>query len=50
MIVMLAELPVAADGRKAALDRLEELAAASRAEDGIVGCRVSQSWFGFLFH
>ena len=41
MIVMLAELPVAADGREAALNRLEELAAASRAEDGVVGYRVT---------
>jgi len=41
MIVMLAELPVAADGRKAALDRLKELAAASRAEDGVVSYRVT---------
>ncbi len=41
MIVMLAELPVAADSREAALDRLEELAAASRAEDGVVDYRVT---------
>ena len=41
MIVMLAELPIAADGREAVLDRLEELAAASRAEDSVVSYRVT---------
>ena len=41
MIVMLAELPITVDGREAALDRLEELATASRAENGVVSYRVT---------
>ena len=40
---MLAAPPLVADGREAALDRLGELAAASRAENGVVGYRVFQS-------
>jgi len=41
MIVMLAEMPIASDSRDAALDLFEDLAAASRAEDGVVDYRVT---------
>lgn len=41
MIVMHAEMPIAPDSREAALDLFEDLAAASRAEDGVVDYRVT---------
>lgn len=41
MIVMLAEMPIAPDSREAALELFEELAAASRAEDGVIDYRVT---------
>lgn len=41
MIVMLAEMPIDPDGRETALDLFEDLAAASRAEDGVIDYRVT---------
>ncbi len=41
MIVMLAEMPIVPDGRDAALSLFEDLAAASRAEDGVIDYRVT---------
>jgi quinol monooxygenase YgiN len=41
MILMLAEMPVASDSKKAALDLCEELAEQSRTEDGVVDYRVA---------
>ncbi|MEF8808721.1 putative quinol monooxygenase [Natronomonas sp.] len=41
MIVMHAELPVAPDSREEALERVEELAVESRAEDGVIDYRVT---------
>lgn len=41
MIVMHAEMPIDPASREAALDRCEELAAASRSEDGVLDYRVT---------
>ena len=41
MIVMLAEMPIASDSREAALELFEDLAAASRAESGVLDYRVT---------
>lgn len=41
MIVMHAAMPIAPDSREAALDLIEDLAEASRAEDGVIDYRVT---------
>lgn len=41
MIVMHAEMPIDPDSREAALELFEELAEASRAEDGVIDYRVT---------
>ena len=41
MIVMLAEMPITPDSRESALELFEDLAAASRAEPGVLEYRVT---------